>query len=90
MDFTAYSKVMIEMKGEAGGETFEIGMKDINDPPDGSESKIKVELTKQWKLYEFETKRFETADMTKIMVPLSFVFEGPEGKNIHIRSVQFK
>lgn len=26
MDFTAYSKVMIEMKGEAGGETFEIGM----------------------------------------------------------------
>jgi hypothetical protein len=78
------------MKGESGGETFEIGMKDVNDPPDGSESKIKIELTDEWKVYEFETNKFVTADMNRIMVPLAFVFEGPMGRKIHVKSVQFK
>ena len=78
------------MRGETRGETFEIGMKDINDPADGTESKIKIKLTDEWKVYEFETNQFLTADMNRIMVPLSFVFEGPIGKKINIRSVQFK
>jgi hypothetical protein len=90
MDFSTYSKVLIEMRGESGGEAFEIGMKDINDPPDGSESKIKIELTAEWKVYEFETNQFVTADMNRIMVPLAFVFEGPIGRKIHVKSVQFK
>jgi|GEM_PF-476490 hypothetical protein len=90
MNFSTYSKVTIEMRGETGGETFEIGMKDINDPADGTESKIKIKLTDEWKVYEFETNQFLTADMNRIMVPLSFVFEGPIGKKINIRSVQFK
>jgi|AntRauTorckE6833_2_1112554.scaffolds.fasta_scaffold00002_46 hypothetical protein len=90
MDFSTYSKVVIEMRGETGAEAFEIGMKDINDPPDGSESKIKIELTDEWKVYEFETNQFITADMNRIMVPLAFVFEGPIGKKIHLKSVQFK
>jgi hypothetical protein len=90
MDFSTYSSVVIEMRGEKGGEVFEIGMKDINDPPDGSESKIKIELTDEWKVYEFETDQFVTADMNRIMVPLAFVFEGPMGRKIHVKTVQFK
>jgi hypothetical protein len=89
MDFSAYSRMIIEMRGEKGGEVFEIGMKDINDPPDGSESKIKIELTDDWKVYEFETNQFVTADMNRIMIPLAFVFEGPIGRKIHVKSVQF-
>jgi len=90
MDFSPYSKIVIEMRGESGGELVEIGMKDINDPPDGSESKIKIKLTEEWKFYEFETNQFVTADMNKIMIPLLFVFEGPTGRKINVRSVQFK
>jgi hypothetical protein len=90
MDFSTYSKVVIEMRGASGDEVFDIGMKDINDPPDGTESKIKVELTAEWKVFEFETKQFVTADMDRIMVPLGFVFEGPIGRKIHVKSVQFK
>ncbi|MFT5736299.1 MAG: hypothetical protein ACI9SG_000639 [Maribacter sp.] len=32
IDFFTYSKVVIEMKGETGSETFDLGMKDVNDP----------------------------------------------------------
>lgn len=90
MDFSAFSKIVIEMKGANGGEVIDIGMKDINDPPDGSESKIKIELTNEWKVYEFETEQFVTANKERIMVPLAFVFEGPVGRKIHVKSVQFK
>ena len=90
MDFSNYTKIFIEMKGEIGGEQFEITMKDKNDPPDGSESRVQIELTDQWKIYEIQTNQFKTADMQFIMVPLGFVFQGPLGRRIHIRSIQFK
>jgi len=78
------------MKGEVGGEVFEIAMKDVDDPPDGSESRVKIKLTTDWKVYKIETKKFLTANMKRIMVPMAFVFEGSEGKKIHVRSIQFK
>ena len=90
MDFSPYSTVFVEMKGAVGGEIFDITMKDVNDPPDGTESRVEIELTTDWKVYEIKTNRFETADMKRIMVPLAFVFEGSEGKKIHVRSIQFK
>jgi hypothetical protein len=90
MDFSTYSTVFLEMKGEVGGEVFEIAMKDINDPPDGSESRVSVDLTTDWKLFEIKTNQFKTANMNRIMVPMAFVFEGSEGKKIHVRSIQFK
>lgn len=90
MDFSAYSTVFLEMKGNVGGEAFEIAMKDINDPPDGSESRVSIDLTTDWKLFEIKTNRFKTANMNKIMVPIAFVFEGSESKKIYVRSIQFK
>jgi hypothetical protein len=78
------------MKGEQGGETFKITMKDITDPPDGSETKLDIELTKEWQLFEIETNQFLTANMKNIMLPLAFVFEGDTGMKIHVRTVQFK
>ncbi|TXE17240.1 hypothetical protein ES692_09640 [Psychroserpens burtonensis] len=90
MDFSPYSKVFIEMRGEQGGEQFEIAMKDVNDPPDGSETKLKIIVTKEWKVFEIDTEQFLTADMNRIMVPLAFVFVAAVGKMVHMRSVQFK
>ena len=90
MDFSNYTKILIEMKGEIGGETFEVTMKDKNDPLDGSESKVKIELTDEWKIYEIETNQFITADLKIISVPLAFVFTGSKGRKIHVRSILFK
>ncbi len=90
MDFSSYSKLYIEMKGETGDEAFEITMKDKNDPPDGTESRITLELTDEWKIYEIETNKFVTADMKTIMVPLAIVFKGPIGEKIYVRSIQFR
>ena len=90
MDFSTYTKVVLEMKGEMGGEVFQIAMKDKSDPNDGSESRVSLELTSEWKVYEIETSQFATADMKTIMIPLAFIFTGPTGRKIHVRSIQFK
>lgn len=90
MDFSPFSKVIIEMKGKLGGENIEVAMKDVHDPPDGSETRIKFTLTEDWKTYEIDTKDFVTADLKSIMVPFAFIFQGSTGQNIHVRSIQFQ
>ncbi|GAB5409430.1 MAG: hypothetical protein BalsKO_17950 [Balneolaceae bacterium] len=90
MDFSNYDRIFIEMKGNIGGEKIELAIKDKLDPPDGSESRVHITLTNQWKTYEIDLSEFETADLTKINVPLSFVFQGSDGMKIHLKSVHFR
>lgn len=90
MDFSDYSKMVLEMKGEKGGERFDIAMKDKNDPPDGTEARISMELTDQWQTYEFDLSEFKTADLKTINVPFGIVFQGSQGQTIQLKTIQFK
>ncbi len=90
MDFTNFEKVVLEMKGAVGGETFALMMKDKYDLPDGKESRVDITLTNTWETYEVPIDRFETADKKIIETPLGFVFLGGEGRTIHVRSIQFQ
>ena len=89
LDFSKYKNVILEMKGENGGEEFALMMKDKYDLPDGKESRVAITLTKTWKTYQVPIDQFKTADMTIIETPLGFVFLGDEGKTIHVRSIQY-
>lgn len=90
MDFSKYKNVVLEMKGAKGGEEFYITMKDKFDPPDGSESRVPLTLTKVWKTYQVPINKFKTADKSNIRTPLAFVFIGEKGNTIHVRSIRFK
>ena len=89
MDLTKYKNVILEMKGENGGEEFALMMKDKYDLPDGKESRVNITVTKTWESYEVHIDLFETADKKIIDTPLGFVFLGSKGRTIHIRSIQF-
>ena len=89
MDFTKYKNVILEMKGEKGGEEFALMMKDKYDLPDGKESRVNIIVTNTWKTYEVPLDLFETADKKIIDTPLGFVFLGSKGRTIHLRSIQF-
>jgi hypothetical protein len=90
MDFSKYTKVILEMKGEQGGEEFALMMKDKFDPPDGTESRFDIKLTDTWETYEVPLSAFKTADMKIIETPLGFVFIGDQGLKIHVRSIRFE
>lgn len=73
-DFSTYSTLLLELKGDTGGETIIVNMEDRDDPADGTSTKIKLQLSDQWQTYEIDLTRFETADLRILSTPLGFVF----------------
>ena len=73
-DFSTYSTLLLELKGDTGGETISVNMEDRDDPADGTSTRIKLQLSDQWQTYEIDLTRFETADLRILSTPLGFVF----------------
>lgn len=86
-DFSRYDKLLIEAKGDAGGETININIEDRDDPHDGTSTKVQLELTNQWQTYEIDLSEFETADMTKIDA-IGFVFYN-DPQAFSVRTLKF-
>jgi hypothetical protein len=87
-DLSAYRALVVEMKGEKGGEQVDVGVKDSSQPDDGSETKISLKLTAEWQTYEIALTRFAGADLTRIYVPAEIVFD-EHPKTVYLRKVQY-
>lgn len=89
-DFSSFSTLSVELRGEVGGESVEIGIKDATDPDDGSEAKIQIsQLPIEWQTYTFPLSSFQTADLEKLYVVAEFVFAGPAAQIVYFRNVQY-
>jgi hypothetical protein len=88
-DFSAYNTLTVEMKGGVGKEQLEVGLKTNAQPDDGSETKLPVTLTTDWKAYRFSLERFEGADLDKLYVVTEFVFSGGEPATVFVRNIAF-
>jgi hypothetical protein len=89
-DFSAFGTLRLEMKGEHGGETFWIHLKDTGDPDDGTQSNIPVTLTDEWQTYDFDLASFETANLSKLFIVTGFLFEQqPEPVKFSVRNITF-
>ena len=89
-NFSAYSKLIVEMRGENGGETLNIGIKDNTDPDNGRETKKQIAVKKNWETYELLLSEFKTANLSKIYVVIEFVFNGSTGKTVYFKNVRYK
>ncbi len=89
-DFSDFKTLSFEIKGENGGETVQIGLKDKDDPDDGSETKITVcNLTTEWQTITIPLNRFTTADLGNLYVVIEFVFEGSDAQTAFFRNVKY-
>ncbi len=89
-DFSSFRTLSVELRGETGGESVEIGLKDATDPDDGSESKVRVaNLSTAWHTYRFPLSTFHTADLEKLYVVPEFVFSGSAPQTVYLRNVRF-
>jgi hypothetical protein len=89
LDLSAYNVLAIEMKGAKGGERLGIGIKTSKQPDDGSETKIPVELTSDWKTYQFPLDRFKRADPHNLYVVTEFVFVGSNAVTVSARNISY-
>ena len=86
-DLSMYEKLSIDLRGLKGGERVEIGLKDSQDPDNGTEAKIPITVTKEWNTYEIPLSKFYTADLSKIYVITEFVF-GYESATVDFKNVK--
>jgi hypothetical protein len=88
--FSAFSTLVVELRGENGGESLEIGIKDSTDPDNGRETKISVaSIPRNWQTYRFPLKDFSTADLSRLYVVTEFVFSGPAGQTVYARNILY-
>jgi hypothetical protein len=73
-DYSMYDTLVLELKGDVGGERIVVNMEDREDPADGSSTRYPLQLSDQWETYEIDLEVFETADLSILSVPLGFIF----------------
>ena len=88
-DFSQYHQLSLELRGQVGGQSVSIGIKDKNQPDNGSETKVHVSgLTTSWKPFVFPLSKFKRADLHQLYVVTEFVFAGtPE--RVCARNIQY-
>jgi len=89
-DFSGFGKISIDLKGEHGGESLEIGLKDASDGEDGTEDRVTVSgLKTDWGTYTFDLSNFHSADLTRLYVVLEFVFSDIIPKTVSFRNITY-
>ena len=88
-DFSAFTRLRLELKGEAGSMVA-VGLKNKRDPDDGSESKYEIRFKDDnWNAYDIGLDKFQTADLHRIYIVTEFVFTGKNHINVCARKIQF-
>ena len=89
-DFSPFRTLSVELRGERGGESLEIGLKDACDRDDGSETKIPIDsCSTEWTTVRIPLARFRSADLKQLYVPIEFVFSGAQARTVQVRDVRF-
>ncbi|MGZ3630480.1 MAG: hypothetical protein ACXWPS_20385 [Ktedonobacteraceae bacterium] len=89
-DLSNYQQLSLELRGQVGGESVSIGIKDKNQPDNGSETKVTVSgLTTDWKPFAYSLSKFKGADLHKLYVVIEFVFAGTPA-TVCARNIQYQ
>jgi hypothetical protein len=89
MNFAHYGLLRIRMRGQSGGESVTIGLKDRNDRGDGREPKTTIsEVTNDFKDYYVNLSDMTPLDLTSLSVVPEFIF-GPASETIEVRDIEF-
>lgn len=88
-DLSAYAALQIDLRGQAGGETVQVGIKDTTDPDDGTETRKTVVVTANWQTFTYALSDFRTADLKRLYLLFEVVFNGTAGQTVFVRNVRY-
>jgi hypothetical protein len=88
-DFLGYSTLEVQLRGDRGSEIVDVGIKDCDDPDDGSEKKIPIICKSDWDTIPIPLSEFTDADLGRLRVVCEFVFRGTEAKTVYFRNVRY-
>ncbi len=88
-DFSGYSAVELELRGDTNGKEVFFSIKDREDPDDGSETRVKLELNKEWTTYRFSTNEFTTAELSQLNAVAVFVVISGESVKLDVKRITY-
>jgi exo-beta-1,3-glucanase (GH17 family) len=95
-DFSDFDSVVFELRGEKGGETIGIAIKDPGDQNDGREAIVPLMLGSEFRTFEIPLSRFASEQLTipgglsRLNVVLQFLFTGPRPQTIYARNIRYR
>jgi len=73
MDFSRFTKLQLELKGDRGGEKLLVHVKDADYPDDQSPISVELRLASDWQSYEIDLAEFKPNDLSRLHVVLGFL-----------------
>lgn len=87
-DFSAFQTLILEMKGDAGS-LVDVGIKDSTQPDDGTEARVTLQLSSDWRTYYVPLTKFVGVDLTRVYVVTEFVFNGTQARSAQVRNITY-
>jgi hypothetical protein len=91
LDFSRFSTLYLELKGDRGGETISVSIKDFDYPRDRPPIVVDLVLSEDWQSYEIDLRDFEPIDWTRVNTVLAFLISaGEDALGFSIRDARFE
>lgn len=87
-DFSKFETLKIKLRGVKGGENISISLKDTSNPTDGSETKVPLTLTNEWKSYEIPLASFAPTRIDQLFQVAAIIVEN-QACTIEVESIEF-
>ncbi|MGD8451353.1 MAG: hypothetical protein PVJ57_06000 [Phycisphaerae bacterium] len=89
-DLSEFGWVAFDVRGEMGGETLEVAVKDNQAADDGTEPKVRVVgLETAWRSVAIPLDNFDGVDLTRVCVPVSFNLVGMNAQTVFVQNVRY-
>lgn len=89
IDVSAYRSLVVDLGATVDGQCVRIGIKDKNQPDDGSETTVQQCLNAGWSTITLPLDAFTHADLSHLYIVFEVLFQGSSSVTLEIRNVRY-
>lgn len=91
LDYSPFKTLVLEMKGDRGGETVKVHVKDADYPDDIAPVSVDLVLSDDWQIYEIDLEQFAPNDLSRLHVVLGFlIFPAQDPLAFSVRNAWYR
>jgi len=89
LDLSAYRSLVVDLRAAVNGQCVRIGIKDKNQPDNGSENSVQRCLTAQWSTISLPLNTFANVDLAHLYVVFEILFQGSSEAAVEVRNIHY-
>jgi exo-beta-1,3-glucanase (GH17 family) len=89
LDLSVYRSMVVDLRAAVDGQCVRIGVKDKNQPDNGSEISVQRCLTTQWSTITLPLNAFTGVDLTHLYVVFELLFQGSSSATVYVRNIRY-